>query len=50
VHTRDTLTVLPGPGIIEDAESTIVVPPGWTAALGPAQAVHLRRAEEPHEG
>jgi N-methylhydantoinase A len=47
VHTRDTLAVLSGPGIIEDAESTIVVPPGWTAALGPARAVHL--TEEPHE-
>ncbi|MEV0344669.1 hydantoinase/oxoprolinase family protein [Nonomuraea sp. NPDC050680] len=47
VHTRDTLAVLPGPGIIEDAESTIVVPPGWVATLGPARAVHLKR--EPHE-
>ncbi|WP_275888264.1 hydantoinase/oxoprolinase family protein, partial [Nonomuraea lactucae] len=45
VHTRATLTALPGPGIIEDPESTIVVPPGWTARPGPAGAVHLLREE-----
>ncbi|MEU0568625.1 hydantoinase/oxoprolinase family protein [Nonomuraea sp. NPDC005983] len=43
VHTRDTLDVLAGPGIVEDAESTIVVPPGWTARLGPDRAVRLLR-------
>jgi N-methylhydantoinase A len=44
VHTRATLATLgelPGPGIVEDPESTIVVPPGWTATPGPAGAVHL---------
>ncbi|MEV0615810.1 hydantoinase/oxoprolinase family protein [Nonomuraea sp. NPDC050404] len=44
VHTRDTLPQdLPGPAIIEDAESTIVVPPGWSATLTGTRAVHLRR-------
>jgi N-methylhydantoinase A len=33
-----------GPAIIEDAEATIVVPPGWTAALSPTGAVILERA------
>ncbi|MFG1874116.1 hydantoinase/oxoprolinase family protein [Sphaerisporangium sp. NPDC049003] len=33
-----------GPAIIEDAEATIVVPPGWTAALSPEGAVILERA------
>ncbi len=43
VHTRDTLPRLHGPAVIEDPESTIVVPPGWTASLGAARAVHLTR-------
>jgi N-methylhydantoinase A len=42
VHTRDTLDGdLPGPAVIEDAESTIVVPPSWTATLSATRAVHL---------
>ncbi|MCK2220526.1 hydantoinase/oxoprolinase family protein [Actinomadura sp. ATCC 31491] len=43
VHTRATMPdLLPGPAIIEDAESTIVVPPSWTAALvRRSGAVHL---------
>ncbi|MFI7442347.1 hydantoinase/oxoprolinase family protein [Nonomuraea indica] len=49
LHTRATLEalpgVLPGPAVVEDPESTIVVPPGWTAAPGPAGAVHLLREE-----
>ncbi|MFI7224034.1 hydantoinase/oxoprolinase family protein [Nonomuraea angiospora] len=46
VHTRDTIAGAPlhGPAIIEDAESTIVVPPGWTAALAETRAVHLTRS------
>jgi N-methylhydantoinase A len=32
---------LPGPAVIEDAESTIVVPPAWTATLTESRAVHL---------
>ncbi|RVX39212.1 N-methylhydantoinase A [Nonomuraea polychroma] len=42
VHTRDTMGgVLPGPAVIEDAESTIVVPPAWIATLTESRAVHL---------
>ncbi|MFG1701595.1 hydantoinase/oxoprolinase family protein [Nonomuraea sp. M3C6] len=45
VHTRDTMgTGLHGPAIVEDAESTIVVPPGWTATLTGTRAVHLVRS------
>ncbi|MEV0379618.1 hydantoinase/oxoprolinase family protein [Nonomuraea sp. NPDC050643] len=46
VHTRGTVerTGLPGPAVIEDAESTIVVPPGWTATVAPTGAVHLTRS------
>ncbi|MFG3442811.1 hydantoinase/oxoprolinase family protein [Nonomuraea sp. NPDC047897] len=59
VHTRATLAALsavpssipsaslPGPAIVEDPESTIVVPPGWTASPGPAGAVHLLCEEAP---
>jgi N-methylhydantoinase A len=47
VHTRDTLEKLHGPAVIEDPESTIVVPPGWTATLGEARAVHLIRESAP---
>ncbi|MGN9779890.1 hydantoinase/oxoprolinase family protein [Nonomuraea sp. ZG12] len=43
VHTRDTLDRLHGPAVIEDPGSTIVVPPGWTAHLDEARAVHLIR-------
>ncbi|MEV4798621.1 hydantoinase/oxoprolinase family protein [Nonomuraea sp. NPDC049421] len=50
VHTRHTLGgagVLCGPAIVEDAESTIVVPPGWTATVTGTRAVHLTRRSEP---
>ncbi|MET8006403.1 hydantoinase/oxoprolinase family protein [Nonomuraea glycinis] len=47
VHTRDTLERLHGPAVIEDPESTIVVPPGWTATLDEARAVHLIRESAP---
>ncbi|MFC7107103.1 hypothetical protein ACFQQB_45835 [Nonomuraea rubra] len=48
VHTRGTLATEPaatlqGPAIIEDPESTTVVPPAWTATLTPAHAIHLTR-------
>ncbi|SDJ17119.1 hydantoinase/oxoprolinase family protein [Nonomuraea jiangxiensis] len=46
VHTRDTMgSALPGPATVEDAESTIVVPPAWTATRTAAGAVHLLRSE-----
>ncbi|MFC4585010.1 hydantoinase/oxoprolinase family protein [Sphaerisporangium corydalis] len=44
VLTRDRLPRTPGPAIIEDAEATIVVPPGWTAVLSSTGAVILERA------
>ncbi|MFB4274663.1 hydantoinase/oxoprolinase family protein [Nonomuraea sp. MTCD27] len=45
VHTRDTLRgELRGPAVVEDDESTIVVPPGWSAALAATRAVHLTRS------
>ncbi|MCA2181765.1 hydantoinase/oxoprolinase family protein [Nonomuraea glycinis] len=47
VHTRDTLERLHGPAVIEDPESTIVVPPSWTATLDEARAVHLIRESAP---
>ncbi|MGW7482340.1 hydantoinase/oxoprolinase family protein [Nonomuraea muscovyensis] len=48
VHTRAGLpAALPGPAVVEDPESTIVVPPGWTASPGSAGAVHLLREEAP---
>ncbi|WP_425569477.1 hypothetical protein [Nonomuraea salmonea] len=50
VHTRETLGgagALCGPAIVEDPESAIVVPPGWTAALTGTRAVHLTRRSEP---
>jgi len=43
VLTRDALAALDGPAIIEDPGSTIVVPPGWSATLDQAGAVHLLR-------
>ncbi|WP_084773953.1 hydantoinase/oxoprolinase family protein [Nonomuraea candida] len=44
VHTRDTLpATAPGPVIVEDAEATIVVPPGWTVTRAAGGAVHLVR-------
>ncbi|MGW3343869.1 hydantoinase/oxoprolinase family protein [Nonomuraea rubra] len=51
VHTRQTLAraggTAPGPAIIEDPESTTVVPPAWTATLTPAHAIHLTRRTTP---
>jgi N-methylhydantoinase A len=45
VFTRDRLpATTAGPAIIEDAEATIVVPPGWTASTSPTGAVVLERA------
>ncbi|MEU7891857.1 hydantoinase/oxoprolinase family protein [Nonomuraea sp. NPDC049152] len=43
VLTRAALTRLAGPAIVEDPESTIVVPPGWSAALADDGAVVLTR-------
>ncbi|MEV4062383.1 hydantoinase/oxoprolinase family protein [Nonomuraea dietziae] len=41
VLTRAAVGSLRGPAIIEDPESTIVVPPGWSAALSPDGSVTL---------
>nr|WP_221473242.1 hydantoinase/oxoprolinase family protein [Planomonospora venezuelensis] len=41
VFTRASLREAEGPAIVEDAESTIVVPPGWRAVLGEDTAVTL---------
>ncbi|GAA4044132.1 hydantoinase/oxoprolinase family protein [Nonomuraea soli] len=43
VLAREHLTVMRGPAVVEDPESTIVVPPGWTATTDRTRAVHLRR-------
>ncbi|OUC80790.1 hypothetical protein CA984_42340, partial [Streptosporangium minutum] len=44
VFTRAGLEEVTGPAIVEDAESTIVVPPGWTARLAEAMSVILTEA------
>ncbi|TDC87074.1 hydantoinase/oxoprolinase family protein [Nonomuraea deserti] len=45
VHTRSSMGAgLRGPAVIEDAESTIVVPPGWSATLTESRAVRLTRS------
>lgn len=44
VLTRDILTTVEGPAIIEDPEATIVVPPGWTATLDSQRTVRLTHA------
>ncbi len=43
VLARAALTRVEGPAVVEDPESTIVVPPGWSAALAPDGAVVLTR-------
>ncbi|MFI6597117.1 hydantoinase/oxoprolinase family protein [Nonomuraea sp. NPDC050536] len=43
VLTRDGLEAVAGPAIIEDPESTIVVPPGWAATVDGTLAVRLER-------
>ncbi|NRQ40453.1 hydantoinase/oxoprolinase family protein, partial [Nonomuraea sp. NN258] len=43
VWSRAGLSPFDGPGVVEDAGSTIVVPPGWHAALDRAGAVILTR-------
>ncbi|WP_214326752.1 hydantoinase/oxoprolinase family protein [Nonomuraea sediminis] len=43
VLTREGLNSLDGPAIIEDPEATIVVPPGWSAAVDGTLAVRLER-------
>jgi N-methylhydantoinase A len=46
VRTRADVgaTAVRGPMIVEDAESTIVVPPGWTVSATPQGAVVIERA------
>ncbi|WP_031170614.1 hydantoinase/oxoprolinase family protein [Streptosporangium roseum] len=44
VFTRAGLGEVAGPAIVEDAESTIVVPPGWTARLAENMSVILTEA------
>jgi len=36
-------SVAPGPAVIESLESTILVPPGWQAAMNPDGFVVLSR-------
>ncbi|MEV2266350.1 hydantoinase/oxoprolinase family protein [Nonomuraea africana] len=43
VLTRATMGAARGPAIVEDPESTIVVPPGWSAAPAPDGSVTLIR-------
>ncbi|GII01823.1 hydantoinase/oxoprolinase family protein [Planobispora takensis] len=51
VFTRASLRETDGPAIVEDPESTIVVPPGWRAVLADDMAVVLttRNGEGSHE-
>lgn len=47
VHRRADVgpgAVLAGPVIVEEAESTLVVPPGWTATAGASGTLTLRRS------
>ncbi|TDD22386.1 hydantoinase/oxoprolinase family protein [Nonomuraea diastatica] len=45
VHIRSSMgACLRGPAVVEDAESTIVVPPGWSATLTESRAVRLTRS------
>ncbi len=34
---------IPGPAIVEEDEATTIVPPGWSARIGEAGTLHLRR-------
>ena len=46
VHWRDGLTpgeFLPGPAIVEALDATIVVPPGWIAAVDAKGYIRLTR-------
>jgi N-methylhydantoinase A len=47
VHRRAIAdaAVVDGPAIVEEPTSTTVVPPGWRVALGPANALVIRRTE-----
>jgi N-methylhydantoinase A len=38
--------VIPGPAIIDEPTTTVVIPPGWLARLDDQRNFHLRRAEE----
>ena len=39
----------PGPLLVEDGTSTIYVPDGWTAAIGEAHCLVMRRAQDQQE-
>lgn len=41
---------LEGPAIIEEAETTIVIPPGWSAALGVMGAITATRSSQAGDG
>jgi N-methylhydantoinase A len=46
VHWRDGLepgTSLTGPAIVEALDTTIVVPPGWTAVVDERGYIRMRR-------
>ncbi|MGW4964946.1 hydantoinase/oxoprolinase family protein [Nonomuraea sp. NPDC004186] len=51
VHLRDSLGVgdaFDGPAIVEQDDTTVVVPPGWSADVDEAGNLHLRRADGAH--
>ncbi|MFI9847465.1 hydantoinase/oxoprolinase family protein [Nonomuraea sp. NPDC051941] len=48
VHLRDSLGVgdaFDGPAIVEQDDTTVVVPPGWSADVDEAGNLHLRRTD-----
>ena len=47
VHAREGLapgTTLPGPAVVEQLDSTILIPPGWTARIDAAGFLRMQRA------
>ena len=49
VHDRLALpadTVLAGPAIVEQPDTTVWVPPGWEARVAALGCLHLTRAEQ----
>ncbi|MEV4582135.1 hydantoinase/oxoprolinase family protein [Nonomuraea jabiensis] len=51
VHARESLGVgdaFDGPAIVEQDDTTVVVPPGWSADVDEAGNLHLRRTDGAH--
>ncbi|MGW0204201.1 hypothetical protein, partial [Nonomuraea sp. NPDC003201] len=51
VHLRESLGVgdaFDGPAIVEQDDTTVVVPPGWSADVDEAGNLHLRRTDGAH--